>query len=194
VEHILDYLEIERQRAPFEVVALEQERLPVIAGETVRLVVDRIDRLPSGEQVILDYKSGKVFPGRWFSDRPEDPQLPLYAITTDPPPAAIAFAVIRDGQCEFRGISAREGLLPGLPPQRGAHKETLIEAGENLSATMDQWRHSLHALMADFLAGKATVDPKHGRRTCSDHHCQLRSLCRIDELDPAHAVLQEDAE
>jgi hypothetical protein len=49
--------------------------------------------------------------------------------------------------------------------------------------TIESWRRTLHRLMADFLAGVATVDPKNGRNTCDNSYCELHSLCRIGELE-----------
>ena len=37
--------------------------------------------------------------------------------------------------------------------------------------------------MADFLAGRAPVDPLKGRKTCDNSYCELQSLCRIGELE-----------
>jgi hypothetical protein len=42
--------------------------------------------------------------------------------------------------------------------------------------------------MADFLAGQAAIDPKNGTRTCEDSWCELRSLCRIRELERIDTV------
>jgi probable DNA repair protein len=103
-------LVLEKSRDPFEVVGFEQEVLQEIEGQMIRLVIDRIDQLPGGESVIIDYKTGKVDPKKWFGERPEDPQLPLYATSAGQPPAAIAFAVIRDDQCLYSGVVTREGI------------------------------------------------------------------------------------
>jgi probable DNA repair protein len=183
VRHILSLLELELQRQPFEVIGIERELMAEIEGQPIRLVMDRVDRSGDGKEVIIDYKTGRVQPGQWFGSRPEDPQLPLYAITADPAPAAVAMAVIREDGCEFKGISQREGLLPGLPPKATKSTEYLVEAGRDMPQTIARWRETLQALMADFLAGEAPVDPKHGRRTCSDSYCTFQALCRINELE-----------
>jgi len=176
-------IELEKARDPFEVVGFEQEILQEIEGQPIRLVIDRIDRLPGGESVIIDYKTGKVDAKNWFGDRPEDPQLPLYAISADTAPAAIAFAVIRDEECLYRGVVTREGIFPGLPPRPGVHNNPIIEAGQNIQATIDTWRSTLHRLMAEFLAGEAAIDPRNGRKTCVNSYCELQPLCRINELE-----------
>jgi ATP-dependent helicase/nuclease subunit B len=177
------HLELEKTRDPFEVVGFEKEILQDIEGQTIRLVIDRIDRLPSGLEVIIDYKTGRVDPAKWFGDRPEDPQLPLYSISAETTPAAVAFAVIRDGECLYRGVATREGILPGLPPRPGRHSERIVEAGRDMPATIENWRQILHRLMAEFLAGEAAIDPRDGRKSCKNSYCELQSLCRIGELE-----------
>jgi ATP-dependent helicase/nuclease subunit B len=191
--HVMEYLALETQRDPFEVIGFEKEILSEIEGQGVRLVIDRIDRLPSGEQVIIDYKTGKVEPKKWFGDRPEDPQLPLYAISAEATPAAVAFGIIRDDHCLFKGVVTRPDLLPGLPPKEDARTRELVEAGLNISETIENWRQILHRLMAEFLAGQAAIDPKH-ENTCKQSYCELQSLCRIGELSLRQKTQVEDGQ
>jgi ATP-dependent helicase/nuclease subunit B len=182
------YLELEKTRDPFEVVGFEQEILQEIEGQTIRLIIDRIDRLPSGLEVIIDYKTGRVDPKKWFGDRPEDPQLPLYSISAETTPAAVAFAVIRDDECLYRGVATQDGIFPGLPPKPGRHTEQIVEAGRDMPATIENWRQILHRLMTEFLAGEAAIDPRDGRKTCDNSYCELQSLCRIGELEQAQKL------
>lgn len=189
---VTKYLELDKSREPFEVEGFEREILHDIEGQTIRLIIDRIDRLADGGHAIIDYKTGRVDPKKWFGERPEDPQLPLYAISADTVPDALVFAVIRDDECIYKGVVKNEGLLPGLPPRRGINAQQLSEAGENLPETTAHWRSVLHRLMADFLKGQAKVDPKDGTATCKNSFCDLHSLCRIGELvNMAQAALQD---
>ena len=181
------YLELEKTRGPFEAVAFEQELVQEIEGQVIRLVIDRVDSLPSGDEVIIDYKTGKVEPRKWFGDRPEDPQLPLYSISAGARPAAVAFAVLRDDDCLYKGLATQEGIFPGLPPKQNQYNRDLIEAGQNMPATVQNWRVILHRLMAEFLAGNATIDPKDGRKTCDNSFCEMQPLCRIGELEQVTA-------
>ncbi|MEJ2577089.1 MAG: PD-(D/E)XK nuclease family protein, partial [Gammaproteobacteria bacterium] len=52
-------LDLERERPDFEAVDFEREVLHEIGGQTIRLYVDRIDRLAEGGLAIIDYKSGR---------------------------------------------------------------------------------------------------------------------------------------
>jgi len=180
---VMDYLALEKERDDFEVVGFEQKILPEIEGQTIRLFIDRIDRLPSGEEIIIDYKTGKVEPRKWFGDRPEDPQLPLYAISAEKTPAAVVFGIVRDDGCGYKGVVKQGGLFPGLPPREGKTNQYLIDAGYEMPETIKNWRQTLHQLMANFLAGEAAIDPKKGLVTCENSYCELQSLCRVGELE-----------
>ncbi|MGB7453864.1 MAG: PD-(D/E)XK nuclease family protein, partial [Lysobacterales bacterium] len=189
--HVMEFLKLDKQRDAFEVTGFEKEILPDIEGQPIRLIIDRVDRLPSGEEIIIDYKTGKVEPKKWFGERPEDPQLPLYAISARKTPAAVVFGIIRDDECSFKGVVKQTGLLPGLPPKNSGSTRELIEAGENMSKTIENWRQTLHRLMADFLAGNAAIDPKGGTSICEKSYCELQSLCRVGELVKQHKINQE---
>lgn len=180
--HVMAYLELDKARESFEVVGFEKEILPEIEGQQVRLVIDRVDRLNSGEEVIIDYKTGKEDPKKWFGDRPDNPQLPLYAISAEKTPAGVVFGIVRDDGCEFKGVVKRDGILPGLPPKATRSNQYLVDAGEEMSETIEEWRQVLHHLMSGFLAGEANIDPKAGLKTCDNSYCELQSLCRIGEL------------
>jgi probable DNA repair protein len=181
--HVLDYLELEKQRESFEVIGFEKEILPEIAGQTIRLIIDRVDRLPSGDEIIIDYKTGNVEPRKWFGDRPEEPQLPLYAISANKAPAAVVFAIIRNDDYQYKGVVKRDGLLPNLPPKATKANQYLVDAGHEMPKTIENWRQILHRLMADFLAGEAAIDPKGDTRTCHKSYCKLQPLCRVGELE-----------
>jgi len=85
------WLALERQREAFQVAATEAElRLKLDALE-LRLRVDRIDRLPDGSQLIIDYKSSVCRLQDWLGERPARPQLLLYSIAGEMP-GALAFA------------------------------------------------------------------------------------------------------
>ena len=180
---VIDFLELEKTRDSFVVTGFEEEILTEIEGQTIRLIIDRIDKMTSGEEVIIDYKTGKVAPKKWFGDRPEDPQLPLYAISANNTPGAVVFAIIRDDGCLYQGVVSRGGLFPDLPPKESKTTRELVDAGHEMPKTLESWRRVLHRLMADFLAGEAAVDPKNGRNTCANTYCELHSLCRIGELE-----------
>ncbi len=168
----LAWLALEAGRPPFAVAAQERERRTAIGGLEVTLRPDRIDRLPDGRRIVIDYKTGDASTGKWSGDRPDDPQLLLYAAASDAPDrgggvAALAFAVLRPGRLRFAGFAVEEGILPGVkPPPDGGWE-----------AWLDDRRRVLEDLATRFRAGEAGVDPARGRATC--RYCELPTLCRI---------------
>ncbi|MBI1733027.1 MAG: PD-(D/E)XK nuclease family protein [Gammaproteobacteria bacterium] len=163
-----EWLDLERGRAPFTVVACEQPRPFQLGGIAGQLRVDRIDALADGRHVILDYKTGKVPARPWDGSRPEEPQLPLYAVTGGEPVAAVAFARIARGECSLNGVAADADLLPGVGPS------------ENWDGLIGGWRSVLVDLAAEFERGHAPVQPRDGAATC--RVCDLHPLCRVHEL------------
>jgi hypothetical protein len=103
----------------------------------------------------------------WLGPRPDDPQLPLYAVTAEEPVSALAFAKLRAGDMKFSGFSFSRNEIPGVPQAKSW--EGLVEG----------WKKELGALAGGFASGEAPVDPKRGLKTCQN--CDLHPLCRVHE-------------
>lgn len=162
-----EWLELEKQRAPFTVREVEQMHLEEFAGVKVRLRIDRVDELPDGRLVIIDYKTGSVRVKNWLEERPVEPQLPLYAITSKGDVGAIVFGRVRRGECRFEGLGAEENLLPALKLPPDTDWETL----------KNRWDELLTQLAGEYRQGVAVVQPQ--KHAC--HTCNLHGLCRIHE-------------
>ena len=183
-----EWLEYERQRLPFLVAGTEIQEEVTIAGRALKLRLDRIDTLPDGSRLIVDYKSNAIGPSAWKDARPEDVQLPLYAsfaITEEL--EGLVFARVMPGKMQFCGRvrDARKSLLPGLGGQNGLVKDPLTD-----NQLMD-WRRRIQRLGEQFIAGRAEVDPKDPKMTCA--RCHLHAVCRIYENQP-ESVLLSDAD
>jgi len=163
---IHDWLTLERDRAPFTVIASEQERAITVAGLHFSTRVDRVDQLPDGSHVLIDYKTNAPAPDAWDGSRPDQPQLPLYTLSFDAPLAGVAFAQMRTGDFKFRGHASRQGLLPG------------VDVVDSLPQQVRLWRQVVEDLAANYRDGHAEVDPKF-ESTCD--YCRLHSLCRIHD-------------
>ena len=72
-------VELDRGREPFAVAAVEKPLSVTIEGVSLSLRADRIDRLDSGEHVILDYKTGAPRHFLGSDKEPKDIQLVVYA-------------------------------------------------------------------------------------------------------------------
>src|SRR5437879_4119069 len=94
---------VEKQRPPFSVVSTEEKRPIVFSGVTFDARIDRMDRLESGGHAIVDYKTGggNLTAKRWQGERPDEPQLPLYAVSAKEEITAVAFARFRPGDMRF---------------------------------------------------------------------------------------------
>lgn len=173
-----EWLELERTRADFEVIAREDPRTLMAGGLSFRGRIDRMDRIVGdGSHALIDYKSGRAGAAAWLGPRPDDPQLPLYAVNAGEGVSAVAFARLRTGSMRFEGVARVEGLLPRVPAvERHRHARTLVSGWSELLAG---WRAELDALGEGFAAGDARVDPKVPMKTCAN--CGLQALCRVHE-------------
>ncbi len=177
LELLLAWLRIETKRAAFEVVGTETRTKVQLGGLEFDLVIDRTDRLANGKLAQIDYKSGMVTPAKWFGDRPEDPQLPLYSTTTDEPLDAIAFGRIRAGDVAFSGVVHRKGIMPGLPGHNSKYHKIALE---DWTGTLARWKEALESIATEYKEGRADVDPT-STSTCDNTYCELQALCRIQE-------------
>ena len=111
-----------------------------------------------------------------MGERPDDPQLPLYAITDAGPVAAVSFAVLRADKVTFEGLAREADLLPGVARFDQAKSSKHLASWDSV---FESWRVELEGLALEFLAGDAQVAPKNYPRTCE--YCDLGSLCRVRE-------------
>ncbi|MEI9980042.1 MAG: PD-(D/E)XK nuclease family protein [Edaphobacter sp.] len=176
------WLELEvNRRTPFKVRLNEKDFRDVRVGP-LRLDVrmDRIDEVEGGE-VLIDYKTGAADPKDWLTERPDAPQLPLYAMVSEVERLqGVAFALVRPGKLRgMKGFEATSGVLPSTAK--------MTEAA-TLEEQVERWKQVLTELAWEFYRGDARVQPKNYPTTCA--HCGQRLLCRLD----ASLLEDEDAE
>ena len=131
--------------------------------------LDRVDELEDGRRIVIDYKSSAAPANAWLGERPDEPQLPLYLVASEPDAVAIAFAQVKAGAMMFAALAADESLLPVY--------KSLPDIGWD--AQVAAWREVLARLATQFAAGAAAVQPKNPQTTC--RNCNLQPLCRIHE-------------
>ena len=172
---IHEWMEYERERSPFKVLDTESKKTIHLDGLSINLKVDRIDQTPDGKTILIDYKTGLV-PNinKWFGERIEEPQLPLYSLEVNAD--AIVFANIRKGNSRYRGLSREEDLIPKVDSNiTKEHPE--LETWDDLKIF---WNTGLNLLANEFLQGRLNVSPLHGNDTCK--YCDQLTLCRKTEL------------
>ncbi|MEZ2346003.1 PD-(D/E)XK nuclease family protein [Terriglobus sp. RCC_193] len=190
-----DWLDLEFLRKPFRVDGMEVEVGEARIGPlAMQLRVDRIDRIPlangSEATLLIDYKTGAAERKDWFGDRPDAPQLPLYAIASGIPDVqGIAFGRVRVGKSgmNFEEMVSDRALI-GEQASKGRRSEPTFQE------RMEEWQRDLTALAEAFARGEAAVEPKDYLTTCK--RCPSRLLCRVDvtRLEPDDDLLDETEE
>jgi ATP-dependent helicase/nuclease subunit B len=166
------WLDVEKQRAPFTLHTAETDTVLRLGGLELSGRIDRIDTLADGSVAITDYKTGNPKTKSWEGERPDEPQLPAYAVGREPPlpVSAVMFAQLkRDKGFGFKGLSASGDVADKVEPV------------EDWPAQLTAWRDTLNHLADDFRRGDARVDPKEFPQTCT--YCGLMSLCRVHEQE-----------
>jgi probable DNA repair protein len=163
------WLHIERQREPFEVEQLEHAtQVARHGGLEFAVRIDRVDRLADGARVLIDYKTGAAA-ADWRGERPDNPQLPIYALLHPAALVAVAYGRVNAGECSFIAEAERPSIFkPGGRP-------STLEGMPSLAALMEVWSRRIENLAADFAAGRAAVAPT--LHACNS--CRLHGLCRV---------------
>jgi ATP-dependent helicase/nuclease subunit B len=178
VELLGKWLDVERGREAFVVESLEGEaQIAHIAGLELQVRLDRVDRLADGTRVLIDYKSGSAAVD-WRGDRPDNPQLPIYALLQPRALVAVAYGRVNAADAGFLAESERRNVFkPG-------GKATLLEEQSSLAALIEIWSQRMEVLAAAFAAGQAEVAPT----AAACRSCALQGLCRVptvlQESDP----------
>jgi len=176
------WLELESLRAPFQVEHIEGRGETALHGGleyTVR--IDRIDRLEDDSRVLIDYKTGWVTTD-WRGERPDNLQLPMYALLHRENLVAVAYGRVSAAECRFVAESARADIFPSVRASR-------LEGMASFAEVVAAWERRVESLAEEFARGVAAVAPK----DTACRYCRLQGLCRVpstlDALEPFAAVV-----
>ncbi|WP_434515064.1 PD-(D/E)XK nuclease family protein [Dechloromonas sp. ARDL1] len=175
------WLQVERQRGQaFSVIACEQPAEVEIDGIKVKMVVDRIDRLDDGRQLIIDYKTGAgIDTKNWAGQRITEPQLPIYAALVNDEVAAVVFAKVLLDKPAFAGVADEKDILPGVQGV-GDERQKIFDPAEfpDWIAVITHWRERLHAVAGEVKAGVAGVSFADEKGL---QYCEVLPLLRLPE-------------
>jgi len=152
-----NFLELEASRDSFTTAAVEDRTEITIKGSRLKCRIDRLDRLANGTELVIDYKTGRAVPNRWFEARLSDCQLPLYAQDTN----AAGIATIRLGsdRIEYRAAGTDGISLPGA-------MTAFDEAG--WQTQVGRWRGQIEELISEFISGDVRLSSDAGDFVGSD--------------------------
>ncbi|MDR1012279.1 MAG: PD-(D/E)XK nuclease family protein [Coxiellaceae bacterium] len=167
---LIKWLEVEKKRQPFEVVAIEKSTQIKLSSLTIKLRIDRIDRIANHKTILIDYKTGGNFPFaiNLFEERPQYPQLLLYILAIKSI-TGLAFAHINNESMKFRELNLDE-LFSNLCSNKSKNDI------KTWSELIKYWKATLDKIANEFVSGKATPEPL-SREIC--RQCNFDPICRI---------------
>lgn len=180
---VQEWLQLEKDQriSGFRVIDVESRIKSQFGGIPVELVIDRIDQLDNGEQIIIDYKTGQASAADWKKERMANPQLPLYVLALEAKQfeqvsyniKGVAFGRVKQNDSELVGFANSTDIAQHIKLPIADRKKITWEQQLAL------WHENLSALAKQFIAGYAAVDPVKND-TCK--HCELSSVCRVHAL------------
>ena len=140
--HVCEFLELDAERTPFEVVGIEQKIQLDIDDIVIDMRMDRVDRMGNDDLVIIDYKTGSTSLKSLQVSPLLEPQLPLYlhyyknkAVNV----TGIGFAEISRKNKLYRGIG-NDIEIKGFENPASLNKEALPSTWQD---SLNWWEQSL---------------------------------------------------
>ena len=146
-------VERDRERGPFRIVELERNHVIEVAGIRLDVRLDRVDEMPDGSKLVIDYKSGAHFSlARCHGERPTKLQLPLYAAFGEADGIALYWLHAEQIRVDATGNVDFGGLIEGRNL-----REYLLDAAA-WRAQIEQWGGIVQGLISEFLQGDCRID------------------------------------
>lgn len=166
---VYESLEWEKQRQPFVIESLEQSYKLTLADIPFQVRIDRLDRslqdMPS--KTVIDYKTSLPTTQPWTEDRPEAPQLLLYALL-DKQIHTILFMQLKTGHMTLSGFSTDKMSERGI---------TSVKPPKTWSDHLAYWEQQLTELAHEIKTGHCAPQPK---RNSLCQQCSFHGLCRLE--------------
>jgi len=162
---LLKFIETDKLRENFRVLATERSVQVNIAGLGFNTRLDRLDKMDNGDQIVFDYKTGSSSTTKWCGQEIIEPQLPIYSVTNNTQGAA--FIELNSSSVSFKGLSKDPDSLP----KQSSYKGKCQEWDDQLNS----WKVKLNQASSDFQSGQAQVLPN---KTACDY-CEFDLLCRV---------------
>jgi len=156
---LASWFDVEARRTPFHVEHVEETHHWARGPLSLTLRLDRIDRLPDGRAVIIDYKTG-MSPGNpesdWARARPINLQLPFYASVLsadelDEGVAALVLAQVHARQVALTGLTDADLGMDGVK----AVCDSKAFEGQLWSDILQRWRMAIEGLADEYATGYA---------------------------------------
>ena len=194
---LLAWLEVEELRPDFSVMDGEKTMQDAWIGDLqFDCRIDRIDKVGNG-LALIDYKTGAAKASACDGDRPDEPQLPTYAIllrdqvSPDEPLRGVAIASLQAKEVGFKIVYALPHTFSKTDSVDSKVRTPILNTEKEFLEQLDIWEQTLRHLADGFRSGIATVDPKLSGTTCS--FCAQSLLCRIAETQlPADDPEEQD--
>lgn len=162
---IMASLDWEKSRPPFEVSALEESFSVHLAGLDFKVRVDRLDKVDD-KKWLIDYKSNLPISKPWNEERPQEPQLLLYALL-DEQINTLLLMQLKTGKVLCNGLSEEKLDVNGV---------STLKKEETWEQCRTDWQEQLTLLSEEFQKGYCP--PKPAKATLCEH-CDFQNLCRI---------------
>lgn len=188
---ISEWMEIEKIRDEFAVLALEKSYQLKLADLELGFRVDRIDTNASSKIEIIDYKTGKTSLNNWFSVRPIEAQMPAYILATkDKESSGLNYARLKVGEVAQSGIrfeqteQASKIKIDAFEQKVNEQKVSSLNKLniDSFDELVNLWQQTLSRMATGITSGYMPVSPKDTNQSCT--FCHYRAFCRIDEEQP----------
>lgn len=170
---ILKWLEIESERPPFIVHAIEKSEVVELGPLKIRIRIDRKDSIvdSDGDKImVLDYKSGLALAKNiHMADTLTDVQLPICAVASENVDT-VAYASLKPGAEILSGLADPDSVNVCK-----SRNNQIASAPTNMRQQVEEWRTRLESLAEQYASGVIDLTPS----TSACQFCSGKLTCRI---------------